>query len=124
MTSTEMVEGFLEHVDQGYGRNWIGLVVFSKHDHLHDWARTHLEGVTFDRAHTHFKWESGERLFLGVIKDINQYWRYHGLAFPYIAVVEENEHWPGDQVAGMLRTINRPRISALKGAMRMVSVND
>ena len=129
MTSSEMIKGFLENVDQGHGSDWGGLVVFEHRTNRAQWAQIHLDqliagGSEFNRQHNLFRWKSHERLFLGVIRDVNDYWSYHGHAYPYMVIAWETPHWPSYEITERLRCIHRPRVPELEPFMKVVSVTD
>ena len=127
MTSTEMIKDFLEHVGQGYGRDWCGLIVFERHAWLSDWAHLHMNQLLggwaeFNEKHRIFRWKSGERLCLAVVRDTNDYWTYHGHSYLYMAIVKETHLWPREQLKTMLRCNNRPLPHELGHLMKFVSV--
>lgn len=129
MKISEMIKLFLEQVGQGYGQEWVGLIVFERHEYRAQWAQMHMNQLLghwakFNRQHNVFHWESGERLDLGVIREVNDYHTYHGRGYPFIAIVGETHRWPRNELRDRLRCLRRPGISAIEPFMNFVSIDE
>lgn len=96
---------FMREVGKGFGPEWQGILFRRTYDELRDVARKlqkigygvfgkeHLE---FNRSKNYFQWSTGEILFLRFMDREDDYWKYHGHEYPWIAF-EELTNWPDEK---------------------------
>ncbi|MGI9434821.1 MAG: terminase [Geminicoccaceae bacterium] len=91
---------FAQHVGQGYGRAWRGILFRRTYPELED-VMGKAEGlfsIAFPDAKNNlgksfWEWPTGEKLFFRQFIKPGDYWKYHGHGYPWIAW-EELTNWP------------------------------
>lgn len=110
---------FARDVGRGYGEDWRGVLLRRTYADLKDvLAKSYkvfpsvFPGCRFYESASDYFWEfaDGERLYLGHIKDVSQYWgKYHGHEYPWQGY-EELTAWPDlalyDMMIGCWRSSN------------------
>lgn len=93
---------FLQHVGTGLGPDWRGILFRRSHPELADviaksqkWFRRIFPGAEYNKVEKTWTFPDGEQLLLRHIKTVDDYWNYHGHAYPWIAW-EELTNWPDD----------------------------
>lgn len=91
---------FAQHVGQGYGAAWQGILFRNTYPQLEDvvgkskrWFRQIFTGAKFNAGDYVWRWPSGEQLFLRHFNRSDDYWNYHGHEYPWIGW-EELTNWP------------------------------
>lgn len=102
-TETLLVD-FLQHVGQGFGAAWRGIIFRKEYKHLDDvvtkskrlFKRIFPE-ARFLGSKSDYKWvfPTGEELLFRTFKNPDDYWNYHGHEYPFIGW-EELTNWPND----------------------------
>lgn len=98
-----LIMDFAQHVGQGYGAQWRGILFRRTYPELQDvidktkrWFPLIFPTAKFNEQKSYWTWPSGERLFFRQFIKPSDYWSYHGHAYPWIAW-EELTTWPDDK---------------------------
>ena len=90
---------FAQHCGQGYGPEWRGVLFRQTYKQLTDlinksqkWFREVFPDATYNKADHTWTWPTGEQLLLRHMRTPNDYWNYHGHAYPWIGF-EELTNW-------------------------------
>lgn len=93
---------FLQHVGQGFGPDWRGILFRRSHPELADviaktqkWFPRIFPRAVFNKVEKTWTFPDGEQLLLRHIKTVDDYWAYHGHAYPWIGW-EELTNWADD----------------------------
>lgn len=93
---------FLQHVGTGLGPDWRGILFRRSHPELADviaksqkWFKRIFPGAEYNKVEKTWTFPDGEQLLLRHIKTVDDYWNYHGHAYPWIAW-EELTNWADD----------------------------
>ena len=113
-----LIMDFAQHVGQGYGAEWKGILFRQSFPQLADvisktkkWFPQIFPSATFNEAKSTWKWPSGETLRLAFMSKEDDYHNYHGHNFTWIAW-EELTTWPDDKCYKVMMSCCR---SAVKG---------
>lgn len=94
---------FAQDVGKGWGSDWRGILFRKTYPELADviekskkWFPRIWPGASFNEAKTIWKWPTGETLLFRHFSKVDDYWHYHGHAYPWIAW-EELTTWADDQ---------------------------
>lgn len=94
---------FLQHVGKGWGAEWRGVLFRQTYPQLSDvinktqkWFKLLFPGATYNKVEHTWTFPDGEQLLLRHMKNPEDYWNYHGHAYPWIAF-EELCNWPDDK---------------------------
>lgn len=90
---------FAQHCGKGFGADWRGVLFRQTYPQLSDvvakankWFPQIFEGAKFNKVEHKWVWPTGEELLLRHMKDPDDYWKYHGHAYPWIGW-EELTNW-------------------------------
>ncbi len=90
---------FAQHVGQGFGRAWRGILFRRTYKQLSDvvaktkkWFWQIFPDAKFNESDYVWKWPGGEELLLRYMDKPDDYWNYHGHEYPFIAW-EELTNW-------------------------------
>lgn len=106
---------FCQHVGQGFGPYWRGVLFRREYKHLDDVVvkAKRLFPVIFPEARWlssksdyRWVWPTGEELLLRAMSDPFQYWNYHGHEYPWLGW-EELTNWPDDECYTIMASTNR-----------------
>lgn len=104
---------FAQHVGQGYGADWRGILFRREYKELADvvhksrrWFPRIWPQADFKESKMVWVWPTGEQLYFHHIKRPADYWRYHGHAYPWIGW-EELTTWPDPELYDQLKSVNR-----------------
>lgn len=106
---------FRQHVGQGYGRHWRGIIFDREYKNLDDlvskslrWFPEFNDGARFISSKSDYKWvwPTGEELLFRAIKRAADYWGYHGQEFPFIGWNELTKY-PTDELYESMMSCNR-----------------
>lgn len=93
---------FGQHVGMGFGAEWRGVLFRRTYPELQDvidkskkWFPLIWPEAKFNESKTFWEWPTGEKLFFRQFEKANDYWKYHGHAYPWIGW-EELTTWPTD----------------------------
>lgn len=93
---------FLQHVGTGLGPDWRGILFRRSHPELADviaksqkWFKRIFPHAEYNKVEKTWTFPDGEQLLLRHIKVVDDYWNYHGHAYPWIAW-EELTNWADD----------------------------
>jgi hypothetical protein len=93
---------FLQHVGTGLGADWRGILFRRSHPELADviaktqkWFPQIFPKATYNKVEKTWTFPDGEQLLLRHIKTVDDYWAYHGHAYPWIGW-EELTNWADD----------------------------
>ncbi len=94
---------YAQHVGQGYGAEWRGILFRRTYPELEDviskskkWFGLIFPTAKYNEAKSVWTFESGETLRFRHFKDPNDYWSYHGHAYPWQGW-EELTTWANDE---------------------------
>lgn len=94
---------FGQHVGQGYGIEWRGILFRKTYKQLNDviekskkWFPRIWPTCTFNSSDMYWQWPTGEKLFFRYMERESDYWNYHGHNYPWIAW-EELTTWADDR---------------------------
>lgn len=92
-----------QHVGQGWGVEWRGIIFRQTYPQLADiqaksekWFRRIWPSARFNRAKMMWEFPDGETLFFRHMAKPDDYWNYHGHAYPFIGW-EELCNWKNDE---------------------------
>lgn len=106
---------FCQHVGQGHGKSWRGILFRQSYPALADviakadewipraWGPT--EAWYNASSHT-WEWATGETLRFAYIDSPRDYWNYHGHEYPWIAF-DELTNWPDSRCYDVMRSCCR-----------------
>lgn len=90
---------FAQHCGQGYGADWRGILFRQTFPQLADvvaktqkWFPQIFPEANFNKTYHKWVWPTGEELLLRHMRVPDDYWNYHGHAYPWIAF-EELTNW-------------------------------
>lgn len=91
---------FGQHVGQGFGSAWRGVLFRQSYPALEDviakskeWIPKVFPAARFNEAKHVWRWPTGEELLLRFIDDPQDYWSYHGHEYPWMGW-DELTNWP------------------------------
>lgn len=94
---------FAQHVGQGFGDKWRGVLFRRTYPELQDvidkslsWFSKIFPAARYNRSEHFWEWPDGEKLFLRHFKNEADYWSYHGHEYPWQGW-EELTTWPEDK---------------------------
>ena len=94
-----LIMDFAQHVGVGWGAEWRGILFRQTYKQLSDvvakttkWFRLIFPGATFNKQEFTWTFPGGEQLLLRHMNDPEDYWNYHGHAYPWIGW-EELSNW-------------------------------
>lgn len=93
---------FCQHVGQGFGDDWKGVLFRRTHPELQDviekarrWISQIWPAAEYNEAKSFWRWPTGELLYFRHFAKPADYWSYHGHSYPWIGW-EELTTWPDD----------------------------
>ena len=108
-----LLMAFFQHVGQGYGAEWRGIIFRRTYPELQDliekslkWFKTMCPGAKYNASEHTWTFPDGEKLYLRHFLKDEDYWKYHGHAYPFIAW-EELCTWPSDSGYKMMMSCCR-----------------
>lgn len=116
-----LIMDFAQHVGQGFGAEWRGILFRRTHPELEDviakskkWFGRVFPDATYNESKSVWTWPTGETLRFRHFAKQDDYWSYHGHAYPWIAW-EELTTWPTDECF-------RSMMSCLRSPMRGIPI--
>lgn len=110
---------FAQHCGQGWGAEWRGVLFRQTFGQLSDvitkgkkWFPRIWPGVQFNEAKLTWRWSSGEELLLRYMESEDDYYNYHGHAYPWIGW-EELTTWPNDRCYKVMMACSRSTVSGM-----------
>lgn len=98
-----LVMDFAQHVGQGYGAEWTGILFRKTYKQLSDvvrktqkWFPRIWPAAKFNSSDMYWRWPGGEMLHLKYMEREDDYWNYHGHGYPWIGW-EELTTWASDK---------------------------
>jgi hypothetical protein len=98
-----LIMDFAQHVGKGWGGEWRGILFRQTFAQLSDvinktlkWFPRMWPGAVYNRSDHTWTFPDGEQLLLRYMKSPEDYWNYHGHAYPWIGW-EELTNWPTDE---------------------------
>lgn len=95
-----LIMDFAQHVGKGWGAEWRGILFRQTYPQLADvinktkkWFKLLFPGAKFNASTHTWTFPDGEQLLLRHMKSSDDYWNYHGHAYPWIGW-EELCNWP------------------------------
>jgi len=114
MKTDSLIMDFTQHVGQGFGPSWRGVLFRQSYPQLSDivartkkWFRQIFPGqAEFNKNSYTWEWKTGEALLLRYMNDPDDYWNYHGHEYPWIGW-EELTNWAAPDCYEAMKTCNR-----------------
>jgi len=104
---------FLQHVGQGYGAAWRGVLFREEYTQLTDvinkslkWIRQIFPDAKWNGSEHKWTFGTGEVLYLRYMRVPADYWNYHGHEYPWIGW-EELTNWATDECYLSMMSCNR-----------------
>lgn len=104
---------FCQHVGQGHGTAWRGILFRQSFPALADvvaksreWIPRVFPAATFNESNHVWRWPTGEELLLRYMDTPKDYWSYHGHEYPWIAW-DELTNWPDLACYDIMKSCNR-----------------
>ena len=104
---------FAQHVGKGYGADWRGILFRQTYPQLSDviakskkWFKLIWPKAKFNESSHTWTWPTGEQLLLRHMKTQDDYWSYHGHAYPWIGW-EELTNWADDKCYTVMMSCSR-----------------
>lgn len=104
---------FLQHVGQGYGPFWRGIIFRQTYKQLSDIRAKSIRlfsqifpEAKFNKADYTWIFPDGEELLLRYMDNPEDYWNYHGHEYPFIGW-EELTNWPTDECYDSMKSCCR-----------------
>lgn len=114
---------FAQHVDQGFGPEWRGILFRESYPQLSDvikkskkWFPRIWPKAVYNKVDREWTFPNGEQLLFRHMNDPEDYWNYHGHAYPWIGW-EELCNWVNDECYTRMMSCNR---STVKGIPRKI----
>lgn len=114
-----LIMDFLQEVGKGYGAEWRGVLFRQTFPQLSDviaktqkWFRLAFKGATYNKADHVWTFPGGEQLYLRHMKDPEDYWNFHGHAYPWIGW-EELTNWKDDQCYKRMMSCSRSTVPGM-----------
>ena len=123
-TDTQLMN-FRKRVGVGYGRFWRGVIFDREYKNLDDlvskskrWFFAFEDGARWLSSAKDYKWvwPTGEELLFRVVKDVDDYWDFHGQEFPFIGWNELTKY-PDDKCYEMMKSCNRSSFTPEKDGL-------
>lgn len=93
---------FVQHVGTGLGADWRGILFRRTYVELKDviaktqkWFKRFFPNAEYNKTEKTWTFPDGEQLILSYMKNVDDYWNYHGHAYPWIGW-EELTNWADD----------------------------
>ncbi len=109
---------------RGWGAEWRGVLFRKTYPELQDviekskkWFKQFAPDAFFNEAKTYWQWPTGEMLFLRQFSKPVDYWKYHGLAYPWIAW-EELTTWADDKCFKSMFSCSRSTVRGIPRKIR------
>lgn len=114
---------FCQHVGQGYGSDWRGILFRQTYPQLSDviqmskkWFKRLWPEATYNEIKSVWQWPTGEVLYFRPFATPESYWDFHGHSYPWIGW-EELTSWPDPTCFKSMFTCSR---SIVKGMPRKI----
>lgn len=109
-----LIMDFAQHVGQGYGRSWRGILFRKTYKQLaevvnkcHKWFPQVFPGnAKWNATEYKWVWKTGEELLLRYMMRPSDYWEYHGHEYPWIGW-EELTNWPTEDCYEQMKSCSR-----------------
>jgi hypothetical protein len=94
---------FAQYVGRGFGAEWRGILFRETYPQLKDviakslkWFKRVWPDARYNKSEHYWEWSTGEQLIFSFMSNPEDYWNYHGHAYPWIGW-EELTNWPDPQ---------------------------
>lgn len=108
-----LIMDFAQHVGQGLNEDWRGILFRRTFPELKDviakankWFPQIFPTAKYNKADHTWTFQDGEQLIFGFMEKEDDYWKYHGHAYPWIGW-EELTNWPTDELFKRMFSTNR-----------------
>lgn len=108
-----LIMDFLQHVGQGYGVDWRGVIFREEYTQLTDviakskkWISQIFPGAKYNSSSHKWEFPEGETLYLRYVRVPADYWSYHGHEYPFLGF-EELTNWATDECYKLMMSTNR-----------------
>jgi hypothetical protein len=118
---------FAQHVGQGWGVEWRGILFRQSFPQLRDviakskkWFPLLFPGAGYNESKHFWKFPQGEELHFSFMDRSEDYWNYHGHAYPWIAF-EELTTWPDASCYTVMMACSRSTVIGIPRKYRATS---
>ncbi len=108
-----LIMDFIQHVGKGWGAEWRGILFRQTYPQLSDvinktlkWFKLFFPDATYNKADHTWTFPDGEQLLLRHMMSEQDYWNYHGHAYPWIGW-EELCNWKDDKCYKVMMSCSR-----------------
>lgn len=115
---------FAQHVGKGYGAEWRGILFRQTYPQLSDviakskkWFKTFWPKAKYNKVDHSWEFPTGEVLLLRHMNSEDDYWNYHGHAYPWIAW-EELCNWATDKCYKVMMSCCRSTVPGMPRCYR------
>lgn len=119
-----LIIDFLQHVGQGWGEAWKGIIFRRTFDELKDviskcnrWIPRIWPAAAYNQQDHIWRWPAGEQLFLRHFMRPDDYWSYHGWEVPWIGW-EELTNWASPDCYKVMFACNRSPVVGIPKKVR------
>lgn len=119
-----LIMDFFQHVGKGYGGEWRGVLFRQTYPQLSDvivkttkWFKFLSPGAKYNQSTHTWTFPDGEQLLLRHMKSPNDYWNYHGHAYPWIGW-EELCNWPDSKCYTVMMSCSRSTVPGMPRCYR------
>lgn len=112
------------HEKKGYGAEWKGILFRQTYKQLEDVIGKSKKlfprifpGIKFNEAKTFWEWPTGEQLYFRQFSSPDDYWNYHGHAYPWIGW-EELTTWINDKCYKSMMSCSRSTVAGMPRKVR------
>lgn len=112
-----LIMDFLQHVGVGWGAEWRGILFRQSYPELDDiikktkkWIPLIFPTATFNKNDHTWTFKDGEQLLLRHMDNVDDYKKYHGHEYPWIAW-EELTNWPTLECYNIMKSCCRSSVS-------------
>ena len=115
---------FLQDVGKGWGAEWKGILFRETYPQLQDviskankWFKLIFPDAVYNKAERMWTFRGGEQLLFRHMASEDDYWNYHGHAYPWIGW-EELCNWKDDKCFTVMMSCNRSPIPGIPTRIR------
>ena len=107
---------FAQHVGKGYGTEWRGVLFRESYPELQDviqkskrWFKQIWPLASYNESAHVWTWPKGEKLYFRFMNKSDDYWKYHGHAYPWIGW-EELTNWADPSCYTVMMSCSRSTV--------------
>lgn len=104
-----LLMAFAQHVGKGFGEDWKGIIFRKTYPELSDiidkskkWFPKIWPNAVYNESKSFWAWPTGEKLLFRPFEKAQDYWKYHGHAYPFIGWEELTTHATDESYKSMM----------------------